>query len=159
MGCHQKCWKYKLCEFTYRRKRFSRHFLCFYASFQEVYRILYTHPNSGKHQERAGHMLHITSDNFQKHVLENSRPVVVMFYASWCAKCAMMKPITEELEKMYQKKIDFFKIDYEQSVALSEQYQIDIVPTFLCFRNGICVGILQGLINEDTFSKRLQKIF
>lgn len=104
-------------------------------------------------------MLHITSDKFRKYVLENPRPVVVMFYASWCAKCAMMKPIVEEIEKVHEKNIDFFQIDYEKSTSLSEHYQIDIVPTFLCFQNGTCIGILQGLIQEDIFSKRLQKIF
>lgn len=159
MGCHQKCWKHKLCEFTYRKRKFSRYFLCFYTSLQEVCRILCTHSNCGKRQERAGHMFHITSNNFQKHVLENPRPVVVMFYASWCSKCAMMKPIAEEMERYFRKNVEFFEIDYEKSSSLSEQYQIDIVPTFLCFQNGTCIGIFQGLMNETTFSKRLQKIF
>lgn len=104
-------------------------------------------------------MLHITSDTFEKYVLENPHPVVVMFYASWCTKCAIMKPVVEEIEKIHQKNIDFFQVDYEESTSLSEHYQITIVPTFLCFQNGTCIGILQGLIKEDLFSKRLQKIF
>lgn len=104
-------------------------------------------------------MLHITSNNFQKYVLENPHSVVVMFYASWCGKCAMMKPIAEEMERYFQKDVEFFEIDYEKSSSLSEQYQIDIVPTFLCFQNGTCIGTLQGLMHETTFSKRLQKIF
>ena len=47
-------------------------------------------------------MLHLTAKNFDSEVMHESLPVVVMFYAVWCGKCAMMKPIAEEAEKKYK---------------------------------------------------------
>lgn len=44
-------------------------------------------------------MLHLTSNNFTVEINRSTLPVVVMFYALWCGKCAMMKPMIEELEK------------------------------------------------------------
>ena len=44
-------------------------------------------------------MLHLTAKNFQIEVKDTSLPVVVMFYAIWCGKCAMMKPVVEDIEK------------------------------------------------------------
>ena len=44
-------------------------------------------------------MLHLTAKNFDTEVKHESLPVVVMFYAVWCGKCAMMKPIAEDAEK------------------------------------------------------------
>ena len=50
-------------------------------------------------------MLHLTAKNFQIEVKDTSLPVVVMFYAIWCGKCAMMKPVVEDIEKKYAGKI------------------------------------------------------
>ena len=52
-------------------------------------------------------MLHLTAKNFQIEVKDTSLPVIVMFYAIWCGKCAMMKPVVEDIEKKYAGKIKF----------------------------------------------------
>ena len=44
-------------------------------------------------------MLHLTAKNFAAEAKHDPLPVVVMFYAIWCGKCAMMKPVVEEIEK------------------------------------------------------------
>ena len=50
-------------------------------------------------------MLHLTSNNFTVEINRSTLPVVVMFYALWCGKCAMMKPMIEELEKKYRGRV------------------------------------------------------
>ena len=104
-------------------------------------------------------MFNVTAKNFQAEVLNNPMPVIVMFYATWCSKCAMMKPVTEDIAKKYRGQIDFFEINTEKEPALAEQYGADIVPTFAFFKDGILTGILQGLIEENTFEQRINKIF
>ena len=47
-------------------------------------------------------MKHVTTANFPAVIHNSGVPVVVMFYASWCTKCAMMKPIAEEISGKYQ---------------------------------------------------------
>lgn len=104
-------------------------------------------------------MLHLTANNFDLEVKDESLPVVVMFYAVWCGKCAMMKPIAEEAEQKYKRKIKFCEVEIEESEILAAEYETEIVPTFILFREGSVVGVMRGIINEDVFDKRIQKIF
>ena len=87
-------------------------------------------------------MLHLTTQNFDicrmnhwqfssdtpaKAGPEHPTLAVVMFYAVWCGKCAMMRPVIEDLEKKYQKKyfgsICFFEVETSESALLAAQYQ------------------------------------
>lgn len=103
-------------------------------------------------------MLHLTSDHFETETGSIS-PAVVMFYASWCGKCAMMKPTLESIEKKYQEKIRFFLLDIDQSKELAATYGVDIVPTFVFFKDGQPAAFMQGIISQSVFEKRLKKIF
>ena len=103
-------------------------------------------------------MLLLTSDNFESET-STTFPTVVMFYATWCGKCAMMKPIIENMEKKYQKKIRFFLVDIDRSKELADAYGADIVPTFVFFESGQSTAFMQGIISQVVFEKRLKKIF
>lgn len=104
-------------------------------------------------------MLHLTAKNFDTEVKHESLPVVVMFYAVWCGKCAMMKTIAEDAEKKYRRKIKFCEVEIEESELLAAEYDTEIVPTFICFKEGRIVGAMRGIIDEDVFYDRIQKIF
>lgn len=104
-------------------------------------------------------MLHLTAKNFATETKHSPLPVVVMFYAVWCGKCAMMKPIVEELEEKYRGRINFYEVEIEESVILAADYDADIVPTFVFMEKGEFLGSMQGIIEEDLFEQRLQKIF
>ena len=71
-------------------------------------------------------MLHLTAKNFQIEVKDTSLPVVVMFYAIWCGKCAMMKPVVEDIEKKYAGKIKFCEVEIEESAVLAAEYAPEI---------------------------------
>ena len=104
-------------------------------------------------------MLHLTAKNFQIEVKQSSVPVVVMFYAIWCGKCAMMKPVIEELEVKYRGKIKFCEVEIEESAVLAAEYEADIVPTFVFFEQKENVGVIKGMLDESTFDQRIHKIF
>lgn len=104
-------------------------------------------------------MLHLTAKNFEIEAKHSPRPVVVMFYAVWCGKCAMMKPVIEDIEKKYMQKVRFCEVDVDKSEALAAEYEADIVPTFIFFNGNKVVGVLQGIIDSDVFETRMKKIF
>lgn len=123
-------------------------------------------------------MLHLTTQNFESFrachwQLSSDAPAgestehpvfaVVMFYAVWCGKCAMMRPIIEDLEKKYQKKysgsIRFFEVETTESELLAAEYQTDLLPTFLFFKDQELIAVMQGMISQNDFDARLQKIF
>ncbi len=104
-------------------------------------------------------MLHLTAKNFATEIKKSSLPVVVMFYAAWCGKCAMMKPLVEDIEPTYKNRIRFCEVEIDESPGLANRYGASIVPTFAFFHNGKLLGELQGEIDDTAFEKHLQKIF
>lgn len=104
-------------------------------------------------------MLHLTAKNFTEEIQKSSLPVVVMFYADWCGKCAMMKPLVEDIEAKYRRRILFCETEIDESPTLANKYGADFVPTFVLFQNGRLVEILKGVMEESTFEKFLQKLF
>ena len=54
----------------------------------------------------------------------------------WCGKCAMMKPIVEDIEKKYAGHVKFCGVDIEESPELADDFSSDIVPTFVFFKGG-----------------------
>lgn len=122
-------------------------------------------------------MLHLTTQNFDicrmnhwqfssdtpaKTEPEHPTLAVVMFYAVWCGKCAMMRPVIEDLEKKYQKKyfgsICFFEVETSESALLAAQYQTALLPSFLIFKDRELIATMQGMIPQKELDSRLQKL-
>jgi len=87
----------------------------------------------------------ITSENFEKEVLNSEMPVLVDFYATWCGPCKMMAPIVDEIEKELQGRVKVCKIDVDESRDLAMEYQIMTIPTFIVFKDGNVVNKTIGL--------------
>lgn len=104
-------------------------------------------------------MLHLTAKNFSMEINKSPLPVVVMFYAAWCGKCAMMKPLVEDIEPTYRNRIRFCEVEVEESPGLANRYGASIVPTFAFFHRGKLLSELHGVTDDTAFERHLQKIF
>lgn len=58
-------------------------------------------------------MLHLNKDSFSAALDASPLPAVVMFYANWCSKCAMMKPVAEDLEAYFQNRVLFYEVEWK----------------------------------------------
>lgn len=87
----------------------------------------------------------VTQDTFQNRVLNNSRPVLVDFYADWCGPCRTQTPILEAVASEYAGKIDIVKIDVDQDSALSSQYNVRSIPTLILFKDGKPLNVQVGV--------------
>lgn len=67
-------------------------------------------------------------------LLDTDKPVVVDFYADWCAPCRAMKPILEDLKSKMGEDVAIYKIDVDKNPAISEQFQVMSIPTLLVFK-------------------------
>lgn len=103
-------------------------------------------------------MIHLTSGNFAMEAENCKGAVVVMFYADWCSKCAMMKPIVEDISKKYSYKIKFCEVDVSESKALANRYGADTVPTFVMFKDGAIESYMAGLIDGKVLEERVKEL-
>lgn len=80
--------------------------------------------------------LKLSSENFEKEVLNSEKPVLVDFYADWCGPCKMMAPIVEELAKDLEEKAKVGKINVDENSDIAVEYNVMSIPTLIIFKNG-----------------------
>ena len=93
-------------------------------------------------------VLKISADNFKKEVLENSKTVLVDFYADWCGPCKMISPVIEAVAKENET-IKFVKINVDEAQNLAMEYNIMSIPTLVVIKNGEEVNRAVGLLDKS----------
>lgn len=91
----------------------------------------------------------ITSENFEKEVLNSEVPVLVDFFATWCGPCKMMSPIVEEIAKEMEGKAKVYKVDTDGEQELAIKYGIMSIPTFIVFKNGEIATTAVGMRDKE----------
>jgi thioredoxin 1 len=85
------------------------------------------------------------------------KPVLVDFYADWCAPCRAMKPVLEDLKAQMGEELSIFKIDVDKNQAISERYAIRSIPTLILFKNGEPVWRKSGMASSVELKKAVEK--
>jgi thioredoxin 1 len=86
----------------------------------------------------------VTDASFEQDVLQAEKPVVIDFWAEWCAPCRAMAPVFEELAHEYGDRLTFAKMDADENEGTMFRYGIQGIPTLLFFFKGQVVEQLVG---------------
>ena len=88
-------------------------------------------------------MVNITSANFEELVLNNPKPVLLDFWATWCGPCRMVAPVVEEIAAE-REDILVGKVNVDEEMELAVKFGIISIPTLIVVKNGEAVGKLVG---------------
>src|SRR5678815_323018 len=78
----------------------------------------------------------VNDATFEQEVLKSEQPVLVDFWAAWCAPCRMLTPTVEAVAEKYQGKAKVVKLNVDENIDSSSRYGIKGIPTFVLFRGG-----------------------
>jgi len=102
-----------------------------------------------------GKYLELTDQNFEEQVLKSDKPVLVDFWAEWCAPCRMIAPIVEELSTEYSGSLLVGKVDVDKNPQISMNYGIRSIPTLLIFKDGKAVDQIIGAVPKKALVDKL----
>ncbi len=102
-----------------------------------------------KENKVASNEIIIVEDmNSFNEIINGNTPVLVDFYADWCAPCRMMAPILQQVSKEMEGKVKVIKVNVDNNGDAARKYQIRSIPTMILFRNGKVqwqgVGVMQA---------------
>ena len=99
----------------------------------------------------------VTDANFKTEILGSKLPVLVDFWAAWCAPCRAIAPHVEALAKDYDGKIRVGKCDIDSNGDFSSQYDIRSIPTLLVFKEGKVIGQVVGAVPKTKIEDLIKK--
>lgn len=105
----------------------------------------------------GGNMLEFSEGNFEEEVLKSDKPVLVDFWATWCAPCRSMEPAVTAIADAYAGRAKVGKLNVDENLSLTGQYRIRGVPTLLLFKSGQICEQIAGAASKEAISKMLDK--
>ena len=100
-------------------------------------------------------MLEITSNNFEKEVVKSEKPVLVDFWADWCAPCKIIAPVVEALAKELEGKVKVAKSNVDQSPELATELSVLNIPTLILFKGGKEVSRIIGVNSKESIKAKI----
>jgi thioredoxin 1 len=86
----------------------------------------------------------VTDANFASDVLQSDKPVLVDFWAEWCAPCRKVEPLLEEIANEMGDKVRIVKLNIDENPETARAYRVMSVPTLTVFKNGQPVQSIAG---------------
>ena len=97
----------------------------------------------------AEHAVEITNLNFDEKVTNNEIPVLIDFWAEWCAPCRMLAPAVEKIAEEYKGKAIVGKVDIDSQVELAQKFGVMSIPTLILFKNGEVFNKSVGVVPKE----------
>lgn len=106
----------------------------------------------------AGQDTVVVSDaDFKASVLDSTEPVLVDFWAEWCAPCKAIAPTLDDLAARYKGKVKVAKLNVDDNQQTAQTYGIRAIPTLLVFKGGKVVEQIMGAVPKSRLEESFKK--
>ena len=102
-------------------------------------------------------VVHVTDATFDQEVIKAPTPVLVDFWAPWCAPCRMIAPSIEAIAKEYAGSAGVVKLNVDENPSVSQRYGIKGIPTLILFKDGREAERVVGATSKEALSRMLGK--
>jgi len=100
----------------------------------------------------------LTDQSWDNEVLNSNLPVIVDFWAQWCAPCSIIAPMLEQVGQEYEGKIKVGKLNVDENPLTAGKYQVMAIPTLLLFNGGKLVDRVVGVVPKKILVEKVENI-
>lgn len=101
------------------------------------------------------HVTQLDDTRFENFIQKADKPVIIDFWATWCAPCMQMKPLFEQLAKEFKDQYRFVSVNIDECQQTAKKYGVVSIPTFKVIKNNDVVGTFMGCTSKDTFLEHI----
>jgi thioredoxin 1 len=98
-----------------------------------------------------------TDANFEREVIQSEIPVLVDFWATWCAPCKAIAPLVDAVAEEYSGKVKVGKVNVDESQATPGKYGVRGIPTLILFKGGAVVDQVVGAVPKSQLEALIAK--
>ena len=102
-------------------------------------------------------VLTLGDDNFEAEVIQSSVPVLVDFWATWCAPCKAIAPTIDAIAAEYEGKIKVGKVNVDESQSIPSKYGVRGIPTVIVFKDGKVLDQVVGAVPKSQLEALINK--
>ncbi|MDD2540852.1 MAG: thioredoxin [Desulfuromonadaceae bacterium] len=105
----------------------------------------------------SDNVLAFTDANFDREVLQSDVPVLVDFWATWCAPCKAIAPLIDTVADENAGKVKIGKVNVDENQATPGKYGVRGIPTIILFKNGVVVDQVVGAVPKSQLDALIAK--
>ncbi len=103
-------------------------------------------------------LLAVSDDSFEREVLQSPTPVLIDFWAPWCAPCRAIAPVVEELAREYAGRLKVVKMNVDDNPRTPVRYGVRGIPNLIIFKNGDVKEQIVGAVPKAQLVKAVDRV-
>jgi thioredoxin 1 len=100
----------------------------------------------------------VTTDTWEKEVMNSAGLVMIDFWAVWCGPCRIVAPTVEELSKEYSGKVKIMKLNTDENPDIASKFKIMGIPTLMFFKDGQKVDQVVGAVPKPQLKAKIDSL-